>query len=223
MSLPNKPPYTSADAVDQFFSRIANIGEPKPPKAIDSQWVEDFGFDTAHPAAIPSMLKWLGVIDEEGVSTGVWNSLRVESTREETLARLIRESYAELFERVDVEGASLSDVRGGFINAYSLGDVARHVKCFKTLCDHAGIALAISSPQSSKVTKSGTTKESRANTPKPPKPKTPAPRMNRAVAPQQVSIALNVEIPAEWNEAEIQERIEIVNRALSGATAAATA
>jgi hypothetical protein len=65
-----KPPYTSVSDVDAFFDRVQTIAEPKSPKKVDSGWVESYQFQTAHPSAIPSMLRWLGVIDENWESTG---------------------------------------------------------------------------------------------------------------------------------------------------------
>lgn len=112
MSKTLKAPYTSVSDVDAFFERVETIAEPKPPKKVDRAWVEGYQFKTAHPAAIPSMLRWLGAIGEEGESTGVWNDLRVDGTRQTTLARLVKEAYKPVFDAVDVEKATGRDLRG---------------------------------------------------------------------------------------------------------------
>jgi len=194
------------------------MGEPKPPKKVDTAWVKNFGFDTAHPSAIPSMLRWLGVIDEEDQSTGVWDKLRVASTRQETLAQLVRSAYQPIFDAIDVEHASTSDLRGAFVSAYSVGDPRRHIGCFLALCNHAGIATAEEATSRESSTggetkpKAVTPKKSQAS--KATSPKTP--RQPRQIAPEGggITITLNVEIPADWTEEQIRERYAAVARAV---------
>lgn len=214
-----KPPYTSVSDVDAFFERVQTIAEPRAPKKVDSGWVESYQFDTAHPSAIPSMLRWLNVIDEDGGSTGVWDDLRVDGTRETTLARLIKDAYSAVFEAVVVENASARDLRGAFVSAYSIGDPGRHIKCFLALCRHAGIstleeATARESEQressSAKLPSQSTTATTLRSTARSPK--------QRSVVPPQggsaLNVTLNVEIPAAWTEGQIRERVAAIARAL---------
>lgn len=194
--------------VDAFFERVETIGEPKPPKKVDSSWVATYGFQTAHPSAIPSMLRWLNIINDEGESTGVWNELRVDSKRQNTLERLVREAYGEVFDEVDVEKASPRDLRGAFVSAYSIGVPNRHINCFLALCRHAGIATAVEA----------SARESKPVAPSRPKPtpkataakETPKPPRK---APGGVNVTLNIEIPADWTEEQIRARLAVVNRA----------
>lgn len=214
-----KSPYTSVTDVDAFFERVQTIGEPKPRKRVDSAWVESYQFKTAHPSAIPSMLRWLNVIDDEGESTGVWNDLRVDGTRETTLAGLVREAYKAVFDAVDVEKATLRDLRGAFVSAYSIGDPGRHIKCFLALCQQAGIETA----------EEATSRESKQNGNAKPKAKpkpastnsssktvTPRrePQARKVAETARVSVTLNVEIPADWSDDQIRERIAAITRAL---------
>jgi hypothetical protein len=216
-------PYTSIGDVEVFFGRVANIGEPKPPKKVDGAWVESYQFQTAHPAAIPSMLRWLGVIDADGESTGVWNDLRIDAKRQETLTRLIKDAYSAVFESVTVENASESDLRGAFLSAYGLGDPRRQIKCFLALCHQAGIKTAV------EVTSRGTDPKPRENGAPKPKAKSTAPSVTsgsakpkRTSEPKTVTteagggihVTLNVEIPAEWTEQQIRDRVAAVSRAL---------
>jgi hypothetical protein len=214
---PPKIPYTSVSDVDAFFERVESIGEPKPPKKVDSSWVATYGFKTAHPSAIPSMLRWLNVIDDQGESTGVWNDLRVDSKRKSTLQRLVNEAYSEVFDEVDVEKASQRDLRGAFVSAYSIGVPNRHINCFVALCRHAGIQTAVEAP----------TRESQPDAGTKPKPKggvtpkrTPA-RSNKPKLPTArplaqaggVNVTVNIEIPSDWTAEQIRERIATVRRA----------
>lgn len=211
-----KTPYTSVSDVDAFFERVETIAEPKPPKKIDSTWVDTYGFQTAHSSAIPSMLRWLSVINEDGESTGVWDDLRVDSTRETTLQRLVKEAYSAIFDAVDVQKATLRDLRGAFVSAYSLGVPNRHINCFLALCRLAGIPTAVEAParevKQSKPSKPKPIAESNApsnrRVPSAPGAKQKIPK----VRAEGLRINLNVEIPAGWTEGQIRERLATVRR-----------
>jgi hypothetical protein len=218
-----KIPYTSVSDVDAFFERVQTIAEPKPPKKVDSAWVETFGFKTAHPSAIPSMLRWLGVINDDGESTGVWNELRVDSTRQTTLEGLIKGAYSAIFDSVDVDSASLRDLRGAFVSAYSLGVPTRQISCFLALCKQAGIKTAVEAT-SREAKRNGEAKPKLKPTPKPKAAetngaRTTSRRESRKVVTEGsgINVTLNVEIPAAWTEDQIRERIAAVARALEPA------
>lgn len=229
-----RTPYTSVSDVEAFFQRVETLAEPKPSRAVDSDWVKSYGFETAHPSAIPSMLRWLGVIDEDGKSTGVWNDLRVDGKREETLQRLIRTAYEGIFDAVDVEQASLRDLRGAFVQVYSLGDPARQIKCFLALCQQAGIPTAVEANSRSQAGESRSTNSQQAKTKtQAPKKKPANPPARKPVSAVAASdsrravttsdgtfiISLNVEIPSAWTEADIRERVASVARAVRAASA----
>ncbi len=217
-----KPPYTSVSDVNAFFERVQTIAEPKPPKKVDRAWIESYQFETAHPSAIPSMLRWLGVIDDDGESMGVWNDLRVDGTRQTTLARLVKEAYKGVVDAVDVENATARDLRGAFVSAYSIGDPARHITCFLALCQQAGIKTAAATARESKQKrdskpspKAGVSTKGASKTPM---GKQREPR--RTVSDEGgVTVTLNVEIPASWTEDQIRERIAEVRRAVEPADA----
>jgi hypothetical protein len=214
-----KIPYTSVSDVDAFFERVETIGEPKPPKKVDSSWVATYGFQTAHPSAIPSMLRWLNIINDEGESTGVWNELRVDSKRQSTLQRLVKEAYGAVFDEVDVEKAVQRDLRGAFVSAYSLGVPNRHINCFLALCRHAGITTAVEA--SARESKSAAVPKPKA--PKPAgSPKStsapssrPKPKTQPLAQTGGLNVTVNIEIPSDWTEEQIRERIETVRRAAS--------
>jgi hypothetical protein len=221
-----KTPYTSVSDVEAFFSRVETIGEPKPPKKVDSSWVATYGFKTAHPSAIPSMLRWLGVINDEGESTGVWNDLRVDSTRQPTLERLVKEAYSGVFDAIDVGKADMRTLRGAFVSVYGLGDPARHIKCFLALCQQAEIPTAVETQ--ARESKAATEPKPKTRTPKPPSPATGAKGDGKRTRMQEtrggssamptggLNITLNVEIPADWTEDQIRDRVAAVRRAAAG-------
>jgi hypothetical protein len=215
-----RPPYTSISDIDAFFERVQTIAEPKPPKKVDSAWVESYQFQTAHPSAIPAMLRWLGVIDENAESTGVWNDLRVDGTRQATLARLVKEAYKAVFDTVDVEKATARDLRGAFVSAYSIGDPGRHIKCFLALCAQAGITTAEEAKARESKDSDAKPKPKaqpvRSKVPPSVEPPSPERQAGRTAAePGAFTVTLNVEIPADWSEEQIRERIAAVTRSLA--------
>lgn len=221
---PPKPPYTSVSDVDAFFERIERIAEPKPPKKVDADWIRNYDFETAHPSAIPSMLRWLRIINDEGESTGVWDKLRVESSRQATLEQLVRDAYKGIFEAIQVESATRGDLRGAFVTAYSVGDSTRHINCFLALCRHAGLQTAVVAREpkekpnaESRTTRAPKSRSTPTKTAKDDSKTTARSQTKKAPEWSGISVTLNVEIPAEWTEEQIRERVVAVRRAVESA------
>jgi hypothetical protein len=217
--LGTQPPYTTAADIASFFERIAN---KQPPAKLETQWVETYGIAANQPAAITTLVKWLGIVDESGAAkTEIWNKIRQPESRPEGLAPLVRDAYSAVFDRIDVETANRDDLNGVFIDAYGVGDAKNKVKCFATLCEYAGITTAAgtrSSPARAATTNG--TKATTKSTPQKAKQDPPAKTARNGkkdtgsgTSPS-VMIALNVEVPAAWTEDEIRERIAIVSRAV---------
>lgn len=229
-----KPPYTSVSDVDAFFDRVKTIAEPQPPKKVDSAWVESYKFKTAHPSAIPSMQRWLGVINDDGESTGVWNEIRVEGTRQAALQRLVKGAYADVFDTIEVEQATNADLLGAFVQAYAIGDPKRQIACFLSLCQHAGIKTAQepppareakadsgrgalrAEPRRAPASTNGASKTATATRRRETRESVTA--TNSVLRTNSVTVALNVEIPADWTEEQIRERIAAVTRAVEAAS-----
>src|SRR5438876_293301 len=134
------PPYASAGDLQAFFERMGNMQEPT---KVDNDWVESFNLAAAQPSAIVSVLKWLKIVDQKGASLGVWDEVRIPSSRQTKLEELVRESYSAIFNQFDeISKAGMSDLRGAFIRAYKSGDPGRPVTCFIALCNLAGIPIA---------------------------------------------------------------------------------
>jgi len=210
-----KPPYTSAADINAFFERMRNIG---PPPKVTTDWVRAMSLAAAQPEGVVAMLRWLGIVDASGVPDAQrWNKVRVPATRAETLAPLVGESYKEVFDRVDVGSASRADLEGALIDAYNVGSTGRYIGCFQSLCVHAGLAAAPAD-----ASENGSNETPATSTP----PRPPATRKATAPDPPakhssvdgkvSVSINLNVEIPAEWSEEQIRERLVVVNKAVQG-------
>lgn len=122
------PPYTSQSDIRTFFKKIEKVG---PPKEVSTDWVEQYGLAESQPQGIVNLLKWLGIIDEDGATDAdLWNSLRVPQEKTSTLRRLVEESYSDVFEAVDVEAGDRGLIRGAFIQSYGSGDPGRYVGAF---------------------------------------------------------------------------------------------
>jgi len=172
------------------------------------------------------MLRWLGVIDEEGDSTGIWNDLRIDAKRQETLARLVKEAYSAVFDSIAVETARARDIRGAFVSAYDIGDPGRQIKCFLALCRQAGIKTTVEVSS-----RSAEAKPRENGSPKPKATPKASSTTDGSTKAKQISgrkpvttetgggihVVLNVEIPAEWTEQQIRDRVAAVSRALEAA------
>jgi hypothetical protein len=219
----SRPPYASAADLSKLFERMGTIADPG---SVTTEWVVSYKLAAAQPEAIVSVLKWLGVVDAKGNSSGVWNEIRVAATRQAKLEELVRTAYRDVFDRIDVAEASVEDLQGTFIQAYGSGDPGRHLTCFLALCSHAGIPTKI---KARKVER-GAGKARQAGAPlrlpndqenaplgtavHPPAKRVapPATRRQQSDAPA-VTVSLNVEIPASWSEEQIRERLTTIRRA----------
>jgi hypothetical protein len=210
-----RPPYASAADLHVLFNRIEKM---RAPLVIDQKWVRDYKLAAAQPAAIVSVLKWLRVIDEKGnPASADWDEVRVPATRQKKLEELVRGSYSEVFDRIDVAEASRDELHGTFVQAYGSGDPGRPVVCFVALCKHAGISTKEAAEPRPKA-KAGGPKGETATGPgrRERKAATPGPKPSGGVPRgglSPITIALNVEIPAEWSEDQIRERLAAVRRA----------
>ncbi len=210
-----RPPYTSVGDLNTFFSKIANLGDPG---TIDNKWVESYKLSTAQPRAIVTLLQWLGVIDEQHKSTGVWNELRVPATRPNKLAELVKSSYKEIFDRINVAQAEREDLKGTFIQAYDSGNPTRPVACFVALCEHAGISIASGATARTVPQANPDRGSSRGRSENAKQGRTRTSQRERGASdrPPEIAITLNLEIPADWSEERIRDRYEAVRRVTRG-------
>lgn len=210
-----KPPYASAGAIDTFFDKIRSIG---PPTVVDSKWAVSYGLDVKLPASIPTMLKWIGVIDEnlKPISAEAWNKIRFPNTRPDALAPLVREGYREVFDAITVEEADKEIIEATFAQVYGSGDVGRIVTCFLTLCRQAGITTKAAAGRAP----NGQSAQPKARvvsvvTPKPKaKPERQSKPEQRESRPLALGLNVTVEIPADWTDEQIETRIATIRRAL---------
>jgi hypothetical protein len=199
-----------------LFERVRQMQKPA---RIDREWVSSFGLAQSQPEGVVGLLKWLRVVDANGGVDDVWTELR--TSPQPTLERLVRQSYAAVFDSIDVAVADRAMVDGAFITSYQTGSTSRPVAAFFVLCELAGIEVAA---------------RSQASAPRAPSPrKEAAPRRDGqvnarrrpvsdgtvrherdgAVIPKEtgraeVRVSINVDIPAEWTPEQVEARIHLV-------------
>jgi hypothetical protein len=212
---PKKLPYAGAGAIDRFFATIRTIRDPG---RVDADWTTSNKIGEG--IAIPSMLRFLGVLSEEfrPASLELWQDVRMPDSRQATVKRLVEAAYSDLFSAVEVAEASRDQIRVAFERIYKLGNANDRITTFLKLCEIAGISLkALESPVrkvSAREPKAATT----TREPKAPKQTTPPAKPQVRIdspppARLALTISLAVEIPAEWDEAQIKERVQSVARA----------
>src|SRR3990172_13285314 len=144
MSAPNKPrkiryPDARLTGVEPVFELIRS--EPTwRPDPIDKDTLAALGIATGKETNALYAFRFLDVIDEAGSPTKNFDSLR--SDFQPTLRRLVRSSYAKLFQTVPasrITQASL--VRFFRTGGYSEETAEYQAKLFVNLCREAGIDL----------------------------------------------------------------------------------
>ncbi len=209
-----RPPYASTVDLDTFFDKIRGLSDPE---TVTSKWVATYKLAASQPEGLVGALKWLNVIDRQGKSQGVWTDLRTHK-RAETLERLVEEAYADVFNQIDVPEADRQALEGAFIHAYGSGNTVRPIACFLALCRHAGIETKAAVRQASRsaTIPAAQTASVRADGAAPRSQSTPQPKRAAADRHGGIAVTLNVEIPADWSDAQVRQRIELVRRAISG-------
>lgn len=204
------PPYASTGDIESFFEKVEML---KAPKAVDAAWASAY-LGSKQPPAIPTMLEWLGVLNDGVPSQEKWTELRSPDTRRKLLADAVLPAYSAVIEQLDVDKASRSDLDRAFVKAYGMGDPAKYVNCFVTLSRHAGLSVAAVSRAAAR------NDGERAKAPAPGSARRDRSVPRRVTRPVAFAVTLTIEIPAEWGPDEVRQRLETVRRALDeqGAT-----
>ena len=136
---PTNRPYPPPSNVIAIIARLRNRNLPE---VVDTEYLRDASIPDGTNARTLFALRFLGLVSETGEPTAPLRSIAT-STDEEyqaTLARLIREAYAEVFVSVD----PVQDGQGNIVNFFRRYTPAsqrdRMVIFFLGICREAGIA-----------------------------------------------------------------------------------
>lgn len=209
----DRPPEAATGDIDRLFDRLRTLA---PPTKVDQGWAKSFSLTDA-----VKVLTWLGLVrDGKPTDPALWNRVRLLASRQDALGELVRESYKAIFNQIDVAEATREDIEGAFVNQYNLGDTSRYIRAFGALCRHAGIAVPALEPRHAPAAPDAAASASGGRPTNPPTQSRPANTGGRPsarppeTAPAPVLTA-SIEIPADWTEEQIKERLALVKRLIA--------
>jgi len=133
-----KYPYIpSMRPLRKFLSDIQTMGTP--PK-INSAALNQMGLKTSNASYIPTILKFIGFIDDSGVPTEDYKNFKKKETGRSVMAGALKGAYADLFQLYpDAQLREFDVLRDFFVGTTDAGEsaVKYTVETFKTLCDFA--------------------------------------------------------------------------------------
>lgn len=138
-----KPPYVSAGPTNKLLDLLRR----QTPSKIDSKFVVDNNL-TSMPNAwtIVRLAEWLGLINDAGET--VPEKIKIlklsGSEKEKQMAGLIRESYKDLFDRIDIDKATKDDIFNYFVNTWNFGNRQAEIatSLFLHLCQSYNIPVS---------------------------------------------------------------------------------
>lgn len=130
-------PYcTVPGKLSEFLAKIQSIGVPE---KVTTRWLPTIGFASANDRSIIKVLKFIGLVDSNGVPTQIWSDFRGQSGGR-ALGDAVRGAYTELFRTYPDAQNRTTDELQTFIRGhttYGTQAVSKAVKTFKVLCQHS--------------------------------------------------------------------------------------
>jgi hypothetical protein len=122
----------------EFFERIRNVS---PPARVDRRFFQKLSVAGSNEWALLSALKFLGVVDDNGVPMAAYRALQTSDRFEPTLRELVLEAYRPL---VDAGGEHMSveELRNYFRVTSSPSQARNAARFFREVCQLAGLDRA---------------------------------------------------------------------------------
>lgn len=138
-----RPSYTTSGQADKLLDLFRRVT----PQKIDAKFLVDNGVTTAANASVVIRLaEWLGLVNKDGsVITEKVSKLKlVGDARNTYIVDLIKTSYKDLFDRVDMNTATRDDVSNYFVHNYAFGTAAAQQAAllFLHLCQTYGVPIS---------------------------------------------------------------------------------
>ncbi|HEX8918469.1 MAG TPA: DUF5343 domain-containing protein [Chloroflexota bacterium] len=130
-----KAPYAPIVALREFFERMRDMS---PPARIDRRFIQKMNVASNNEWALLSALKFLGVVDERGVPTHAYRLLQTTDRFQDTLAHLVRQSYADLFAS-GIHRRGTDELRDYFRLTSSPSQARNATRFFREVCALAGM------------------------------------------------------------------------------------
>lgn len=88
-------PYSPAPArIKAFFPKIQQVGMPP---QVTGEWLASVGFKSTNDRYLIPILKSIGFLDADGVTTDKWKDYRRKQVGPSVLAAAVRTTYQDLF------------------------------------------------------------------------------------------------------------------------------
>ena len=137
--LPQKYPDARLKAIDDFWDLLKNETDWKPSR-VEVNTFKTLGIARKKERNIVFALVFLDVLDKDGAPTVEFQNLRVDI--QNTLSRLMRKSYAKVFETIPANRMNQSTLVNFFaVQGYSEDTAEYQAKLFVKLCKDANINL----------------------------------------------------------------------------------
>jgi hypothetical protein len=137
-------PYVTISVLSSFLDRIRRIATP--PK-ITSSSLQETGISSFDSLALLSALRFLNLIDDQGVPTPEFRSLQTSGDEfKANLERVVRNAYSDLFSWQDPAVDDREHIRNFFARSYSPATAEKATAVFYDLCAEASIATKAEVP-----------------------------------------------------------------------------
>lgn len=135
-----KAPYVSTRAIRLFLDRVRSVSTPE---KVDIDRLQDYGVSPGNAPALLSALKFLGLLDSQGVPTEDFRAIQTTGAEFcQNLEQVVRRAYADVFDRFDVATAERELIRNYFARRYSVSQAESATAVFTDLCGQAEIPLS---------------------------------------------------------------------------------
>lgn len=132
-------PYARPSALEEIF-RLIKEEQTWNPSSINVSTLKTLGIAPSKETLVIQSLKFLGVLDEDAIPTGVFKDLRKEFAV--TLERQIIQVYKSVFDQIPLSRISQETLVKFFMNNGYIEDTAEYQGAlFVYFCRNAGIEL----------------------------------------------------------------------------------
>jgi len=146
-------PYVPVTTLRSFLERIRWVTTPK---KVDKKLLDDYGIPEPNKSALLSALKFLGLIEDNGIPTPLFRKLQSSGDEfRSNLEEAVRKSYADLFVRFDVLKGDRERICNYFATNYSPATAKKATILFIDLCKEVGVLAGETEAEIAEVGVSG--------------------------------------------------------------------
>lgn len=175
------PYVASPDKISALFKKINGMGIPQ---KFTNKTLKSIGFTSSNNSRLVNVVKFLGLIDQAGVPTPLWNEYRKNS--QATVAKATRAGYSDLFNHYpDADKRDAEALRTYFAATTSLGALAvgQMVSTFKAICQLGDFSMANSGEEAIRPSREKPRREGHAQ-----------PSANRAIGSDGLTVNINIQL-----------------------------